>query len=248
MELRKVKRISAKNLIKLTICVCIIYSLLPTRFSVQYDYIPNDEIQYHLVPSTETNAESCPLLPKLSASSGYVIKTNDYNQTKYGVNLKVQKGGTWSPNLCKYIHDVAVIVPYRGRLNQLNVFLHHIHPFLQKQLLSYRIFVIEQTFFKAFNRGLLMNVGFLEALKIHSFHCFIFHDVDLLPIVEMNIYACTIKPRHLCPAINTWRYQLKYLTAFGGAIAMLQKHFHQINGFSNKYFGWGGEDDDLIKR
>ena len=32
-----------------------------------------------------------------------------------------------------------------------------------------------------FNRGTLMNIGFVEALKVsEDFDCFVFHDVDLL--------------------------------------------------------------------
>ena len=32
-----------------------------------------------------------------------------------------------------------------------------------------------------FNRGMLLNIGFTEAMKDQEWDCFIFHDVDLLP-------------------------------------------------------------------
>ena len=35
---------------------------------------------------------------------------------------------------------------------------------------------------------------------------------------------------------------------FGGAIAMRKEHCIKANGYSNSYFGWGAEDDDLASR
>ena len=34
----------------------------------------------------------------------------------------------------------------------------------------------------------------------------------------------------------------------GGAVAISPAQFKQINGFSNNYWGWGYEDDNLSKR
>jgi hypothetical protein len=41
---------------------------------------------------------------------------------------------------------------------------------------------------------------------------------------------------------------LPYEQLFGGAIAILQKQFELVNGFSNIFYGWGGEDDDFQSR
>ena len=40
--------------------------------------------------------------------------------------------------------EVAIVIPYRKRQEQLKVFLRHMHPMLTRQLLDYRIMVIEQ--------------------------------------------------------------------------------------------------------
>jgi len=39
-----------------------------------------------------------------------------------------------------------------------------------------------------------------------------------------------------------------YNTLFGGIEAFTTEHFRLINGFSNQFFGWGGEDDNLYDR
>jgi len=39
-----------------------------------------------------------------------------------------------------------------------------------------------------------------------------------------------------------------YDTLFGGIEAFSTEHFQLVNGFSNQFFGWGGEDDNLYDR
>lgn len=53
-------------------------------------------------------------------------------------------GGHWFPRFCTARHRVAVIVPFRDREIHLRYFLSVIHSFLQRQLLQYTIFVVEQ--------------------------------------------------------------------------------------------------------
>jgi hypothetical protein len=58
-----------------------------------------------------------------------------------------------------------------------------------------------------FNRAMLMNVGFVEALKLYNYDCFIFHDVDLLPEDDRNLYTCPEQPRHMSVAVDVLRYK-----------------------------------------
>ena len=74
------------------------------------------------------------------------------------------------------------------------------------------------------------------------------HDVDLIPEDDRNLYTCPSQPRHMSVAVDKFNYQLPYDGIFGGATAFTVKHFNFVNGFSNKYWGWGGEDDDMAKR
>ena len=34
----------------------------------------------------------------------------------------------------------------------------------------------------------------------------------------------------------------------GGALAISEAQFRQVNGFSNQFYGWGGEDDEFHGR
>ena len=53
-------------------------------------------------------------------------------------------GGQWAPQDCQAKQRVAILVPYRNRLLHLPLFLRHMHSFLQRQRLSYTIYLIEQ--------------------------------------------------------------------------------------------------------
>ncbi|KAK2141306.1 hypothetical protein LSH36_1123g00038 [Paralvinella palmiformis] len=35
---------------------------------------------------------------------------------------------------------------------------------------------------------------------------------------------------------------------FGGAILMTPRQIEEINGFPNTFYGWGGEDDEMLQR
>ena len=43
-------------------------------------------------------------------------------------------------------------------------------------------------------------------------------------------------------------YKLPYKQIFGGVVALSGRHFAKVNGFSNQFWGWGGEDDDMYNR
>lgn len=119
----------------------------------------------------------------------------------------LKPGGSFQPHDCIPKDHVAIVVPFRDRYAHLAVFLRNIHPFLMKQHIAYRIFLIEQTNGRAFNRAALMNIGFLEALKIYPWDCFIFHDVDLLPLDNRNLYTCPRQPRHMSVSIDTLNFK-----------------------------------------
>merc|ERR1712012_270793 len=137
----------------------------------------------------------------------------------------------------------AVIIPYRNRPHHASVLLPYLHAFLQGQDRHYRIMLVEQAPGKPFNRGMLLNIGAQEARNLKPYpSCLIFHDVDLLPLEAP--YDCFEKPLHLSAHLDQFRFLLPYRQLAGGVLAILTSQFQIADGFSNGFFGWGGEDDD----
>lgn len=114
--------------------------------------------------------------------------------------------------------------------------------------MDYCVYVINQDGEGVFNRAKLMNAGYVEALKEYDYECFVFSDIDLVPLDDRNLYRCFNNPRHLAVAMDKFNYQLPYNTYFGGVSSMSKEHYLKINGFPNTYWGWGGEDDDIYRR
>jgi hypothetical protein len=82
-------------------------------------------------------------------------------------------------------------------VEHLHILLRNLIPFLQQQSLQFTILVIEQSDLNAFNRGALLNVGYVKAKEMADFDCYILHDVDLIPEDLSNLYACTSMVRSL---------------------------------------------------
>uniref|UniRef100_A0A0N8BQ41 Beta-1,4-N-acetylgalactosaminyltransferase n=1 Tax=Daphnia magna TaxID=35525 RepID=A0A0N8BQ41_9CRUS len=194
-----------------------------------------------------------PLLVGLTDMS--VIASNSRKENKYAFTSRMsimglKTGGKYKPDNCISRNNVALIIPYRQRKFHLKIFLRYMHPFLQRQQLQYVVFIVEQSNGSEFNRGMLMNIGYQEALKQGSFQCFIFHDIDLLPEDDRNPYTCPEngRPRQMAYSIDIYDYRPTPKQHLGGVSAFTVTDFQLINGFSNVFWGWGSEDDDLYRR
>uniref|UniRef100_H3CJM4 N-acetyllactosamine synthase n=1 Tax=Tetraodon nigroviridis TaxID=99883 RepID=H3CJM4_TETNG len=175
-------------------------------------------------------------------------RSRTWSNIRKEVGAPLQDGGRYMPRDCLSQHKVAIIIPYRNRHEHLKHLLFYLHPMLVRQQLDYGIYVINQDGEGVFNRAKLMNVGFAEAAKEYDYECFIFSDVDLVPMDDRNLYRCFEGPRHLSVAIDKFNFKLPYSSYFGGVSALTKEQFLTINGFPNTYWGWGGEDDDIYQR
>lgn len=151
----------------------------------------------------------------------------DENQTKKDIN--------------KQKNNLNIIIPLRDREKDLEAYLQNMIPILEEQKINYQIFIIEQSHQqKLFNKAKINNIGFLEASKSNNFSRFLFNDVDNYPIQKDFIdFKLPIKGVH---------HFFGQTYCIGGIYLFSKNDFQKINGFSNDFFGWGGEDEDLLFR
>ncbi|XP_051796415.1 beta-1,4-galactosyltransferase 1-like [Acanthochromis polyacanthus] len=105
---------------------------------------------------------------------------------------------------------VAIIIPFTNRHEHLKHWLYFLHPMLMRQQLDYGVYVINQDGEGVFNRAKLMNAGYVEALKQNDYDCFVFSDVDLVPLDDRNIYKCFDNPRHLSVAMDKFNFRIVF--------------------------------------
>ncbi len=157
------------------------------------------------------------------------------------------------------LHRLAIIVAFRdkptdqysqgaGRLDNLREWTPYMTNFLNTTLLGpVNIFVVEQTQAGPFNKGALFNVGYLHALK-RGCDYFVFHDVDHVPEDPLNTYEYRTQATHLCSRTSQFGYRDTHSRSLGGALLMPQHVVEKVNGYSNQFWGWGGEDDNIFQR
>ena len=155
---------------------------------------------------------------------------------------------------------ISIIICFRNRAHQLKIYLTYMIPFLMRQGISFKIYVIEQAGIGTFNRAKLFNAGFdlIETdnnknnnpENLFNPGCYFFSDVDLIPENNKNSFKCdpNKNPKHYTAYIDKWNYKLLYKDIFGGITQIPPEKFKYVNGYSNKYWGWGAEDDDMYRR
>jgi hypothetical protein len=137
---------------------------------------------------------------------------------------------------------LGVIVPYRKRPGHLRKFRESIESYLKDQ--DYELIVVEQNDDLPFNRGKLLNIGFQQAIRNQCDYV-VFHDIDMLPI-DVD-YSYSDVPIHLANNFTNSKREI-FKTYFGGVTLFPIDLFKKVNGYSNEYWGWGFEDDDLLMR
>lgn len=145
--------------------------------------------------------------------------------------------------------NIAIITIYREdiyktRQIQKNIFLEKIQ--ILKKYGNFDIFLIEQSNDnQKFNIGKLKNIGFHLALK-NNYDFFIFTDIDILP--DENLAPYYFKPIKGITLLGTRGSRYKGQCLSGSVIGIDKESFLKINGYPNSFWGWGGEDNNLLMR
>ncbi|XP_047032190.1 beta-1,4-galactosyltransferase 4-like [Helicoverpa zea] len=157
-------------------------------------------------------------------------KVVGFEQQKPDVKL----GGYYAPTHCRAASKVAVIIPYRDRCVNFKSLLRYLHALLQKQLVEYRIFVIEQFGTEKVNKGRLYNIAFLETQRFGSWDCLVFHDMDRIVEDKDIPYSCLQRPENFSPSVELYGFR-EYRSAIGSVTAVSPKDYEAMGGYSNTH-------------
>jgi len=145
-------------------------------------------------------------------------------------------------------HKLGVCVPYRNREKHLKEFSPHLHKFLTERGIEHKIYFAHQVDDKLFNRGKMKNIAAKHAFD-DGCDYIVWHDIDMVPEDDSCDYSYNPEnPKHLAVRISQTDYDLKYEEYFGGAVLFTKEQVEATNGYSNDYWDWGMEDDDLFWR
>ena len=135
------------------------------------------------------------------------------------------------------VHRLAVIVPFRNRSSELEIFLSHMNSFLKFQSIEHVFMIVNQIDKHRFNRAALINIGFIESRSFVDY--IVMHDIDLLPLnyQELPYKYPENGPLHL--ASPKYHPIYNYSTYVGGILMVTCGDFERVNGMSPLYWGWG---------
>jgi len=144
---------------------------------------------------------------------------------------------------------LGVCVPYRNREAHLAEFVPKVGKYLEDRGIDYCMYFGHQADDKLFNRGAMKNIAAKVAFE-EGCDYIVWHDIDMIPEEGGGAdYSYPEEhPVHIATNISQMDYKLKYFEYFGGAVLFTREQVEKTNGYSNEYWDWGSEDDDLFWR
>ena len=138
---------------------------------------------------------------------------------------------------------VVIIVPVRDRDEQKDILAS-----IYKDSAQLKVVFVNQNWDFPFNKGAMLNIGFLEIKKLYpdlyQNITFVFHDVDIIPFHGLGI-------RKLLDRFITSSGTIKHIYGFqhslSGVFSITGLDYEKVGGFPNIY-GWNVEDIILQDR
>jgi hypothetical protein len=144
-------------------------------------------------------------------------------------------------------HKLGICIPYRNRKEHLDKLIPHLSVHLNKQGIEHSFYLGHQIDDKLFNRGAMKNIAAKTAFE-DGCDYIAWHDVDMLPQENADYSYPTENPIHIATKLSKYDYTLGYDQYFGGVVLFTKEQVEATNGYSNDYWDWGMEDDDLFWR
>jgi hypothetical protein len=145
-----------------------------------------------------------------------------------------------------------ILVSYRARethafrRNQVIRMMENIKFYFNKNKVAYKIVISEQNNNRRFNRGLLLNVAFLESEKIFPDKKIYFHmNADYTIDISREFPAELLEINGDSGFLELYRPPHPVL---GSACLFDAESYKKINGFPNDLEGWGGDDWAIMHR
>lgn len=184
------------------------------------------------------------------------IKVKIYLQD--GTKIKLINYGLifFKQNLYKKSYTGLFIITERWRHKQQLLFEQYINSINGN---NYIYVIIHQNNNYLFNKGSLINIAFniMKTLN-NSFDYIILHDIDIINELDKPFdYSYTPNIIQISGKIKNYKkigeyvdtFKKKILRPYCGGIIIINKHvFEYVNGFCNKFDGWGLEDVNFINR
>jgi hypothetical protein len=144
-------------------------------------------------------------------------------------------------------HKLGICIPYRDRESHLNELVDKLGKLLTNKGIDHGFYVGHQVDDKLFNRGAMKNVAAQYAFN-DGCDYIAWHDVDMIPGENVDYSYPDNNPIHIATQLSKYDYSMNYDQYFGGVILFTKEQVERTNGYSNEYWDWGQEDDDLFWR
>jgi hypothetical protein len=143
---------------------------------------------------------------------------------------------------------LGICIPYRNRKEHIEELIPRLTEHLNKMDIPHKFYVGHQVDDKLFNRGAMKNIAAYHAFE-DGCDYIAWHDVDMVPHDDNCDYSYPNEnPVHIATKLSKYEYKLGYEQYFGGVILFTKDQVEKTNGYSNDYWDWGQEDDDLFWR